>query len=51
MTLRLVIDARRLHDFGVGTYTRNLVRSLAEIDHANQYTLIMSGEPVIISVY
>ncbi len=46
MTLRLVIDARRLHDFGVGTYTRNLVRSLAEIDHVNQYTLIMSGEPV-----
>lgn len=46
MPLRIVIDARRLHDFGVGTYTRNLVRGLAKIDHANQYTLITSGEPV-----
>jgi glycosyltransferase involved in cell wall biosynthesis len=46
MPLRILIDARRLRDFGVGTYTRNLVRGLAKIDRANQYTLIVSGEPV-----
>src|SRR5437879_3856465 len=41
--LRIVIDARRLKDFGIGTYIRNLVRSLAEIDRRNQYTLITGG--------
>jgi glycosyltransferase involved in cell wall biosynthesis len=35
-----------LHDFGVGTYTRNLVRSLAKIDLVNQYTLVVGGQPV-----
>ncbi len=44
--LRILVDARRLRDFGVGTYTRNLIRSLAKIDLANRYTLIVSGEPV-----
>lgn len=44
--LRIVIDARRLRDFGVGTYTRNLIRSLAKIDRVNSYTLVMAGEPV-----
>jgi len=46
MPLRILIDARRLRDFGVGTYTRNLVRSLAKIDRANQYTLAVSGDPL-----
>ena len=41
MTFRVVIDARRIRDFGVGTYIRNLVRSLAQIDAANHYTLIV----------
>lgn len=27
--LRIVIDARKLHDYGIGTYVRNLVRQLA----------------------
>ncbi len=40
MPLRIVIDARRLADFGIGTYIRNLVRSLAQIDEVNQYSLI-----------
>jgi glycosyltransferase involved in cell wall biosynthesis len=33
------IDARKIQDFGIGTYVRNLVRSLAAIDAENQYVL------------
>lgn len=33
------IDARKLHDFGIGTYVRNLIYHLAEIDAENQYVL------------
>lgn len=36
----IVIDARRLRDFGIGTYIRNLVRSLGCLDRDNHYTLI-----------
>ena len=41
MPLRIALDTRRVGDFGIGTYIRNLVRSLAKIDHANQYTLVI----------
>ncbi len=41
MPLRIVLDARRIADFGIGTYIRNLVRSLAKIDSSNQYTLVI----------
>jgi glycosyltransferase involved in cell wall biosynthesis len=40
MPLRIVIDARRILDFGVGTYIRNLVQALGELDHENQYILV-----------
>jgi glycosyltransferase involved in cell wall biosynthesis len=43
MPLRIAIDVRRLKDFGIGTYIRNLVRSLGEVDHQNQY--ILAGRP------
>ncbi|HUA83000.1 MAG TPA: glycosyltransferase family 1 protein [Bryobacteraceae bacterium] len=38
--LHIVIDVRRIRDFGIGTYIRNLVRSLARLDSENRYTLI-----------
>jgi len=38
--LRIAIDARRVRDFGVGTYIRNLARALAAIDHSSEYTLV-----------
>ncbi|MGA3018068.1 MAG: glycosyltransferase family 1 protein [Bryobacteraceae bacterium] len=38
--LHIVIDARRLQDFGIGTYIRSLVRELGSIDSANRYTLV-----------
>jgi len=40
MPLHIAIDARRVRDFGVGTYIRSLVRALAEIDASNRYTLV-----------
>ena len=46
MPLRIVLDARRVSDFGIGTYIRNLVRALARLDQENQYTLITSAASV-----
>ncbi len=40
MPLRIAIDARRIGDFGVGTYLRNLIRGLAKQDRVNRYVLI-----------
>ena len=38
--MRIAIDARKLHDFGIGTYIRNLLRHLSRIDQANEYVLL-----------
>ena len=40
MPKHIVIDVRRLSDFGIGTYIRNLIHSLARLDTQNRYTLI-----------
>jgi glycosyltransferase involved in cell wall biosynthesis len=40
MAAHIVIDARRIRDFGIGTYIRSLVQALAAIDRTNQYTLV-----------
>ena len=37
--MRIGIDARKLHDFGIGTYIRNLVRHLSRLDHETEYVL------------
>jgi glycosyltransferase involved in cell wall biosynthesis len=42
--VRVAIDARKLHDFGIGTYIRNLLRHLARIDRENEFVLL-SHEP------
>jgi glycosyltransferase involved in cell wall biosynthesis len=34
------IDARKIQDFGIGTYIRNLVRALAALDAENRYVLL-----------
>jgi len=41
----ICIDARKLEDFGIGTYVRNLVVHLAEIDRENRYTLLVRVPP------
>lgn len=38
--MRIGIDARKLHDFGIGTYIRNLVRELARVDRNTEYVLL-----------
>jgi glycosyltransferase involved in cell wall biosynthesis len=42
--VRIGIDARKLHDFGIGTYIRNLVRHLARIDRQTEYVLFCRGD-------
>jgi glycosyltransferase involved in cell wall biosynthesis len=46
MPLRIALDTRRVADFGIGTYIRNLVRALARVDDHNQYKLITTERPV-----
>jgi glycosyltransferase involved in cell wall biosynthesis len=38
--VRIAIDARKLHDFGIGTYVRNLLRELARRDDDDAYVLL-----------
>ena len=38
------IDARKALDFGIGTYIRNLVRALAELDRESRYHLLVGSE-------
>jgi glycosyltransferase involved in cell wall biosynthesis len=38
--VRIAIDARKLHDFGIGTYIRNLLRQLGRLDHDTEYVLL-----------
>src|SRR3954467_12257116 len=39
-SVRIGIDARKLHDFGIGTYIRNLLRQLSRIDRETEYLLL-----------
>ncbi len=38
--MKIAIDARRIRDFGVGTYIRNLLRALGTIDPESDYRII-----------
>jgi glycosyltransferase involved in cell wall biosynthesis len=40
VSLHIVIDARRIRDFGIGTHIRSLVHALSAIDHDNRYTIV-----------
>jgi glycosyltransferase involved in cell wall biosynthesis len=40
MPLRILIDARSIRDFGIGTYIRNLVAGLGRIDADNRYIIV-----------
>ncbi len=44
MPLRIVVDVRRVRDFGIGTYIRSLLHALASIDQSNDYTLVALPE-------
>ena len=40
MALHIVIDARRIRDFGIGTHIRSLIHALSTIDKENRYTVV-----------
>jgi len=42
--VRIGIDARKLHDFGIGTYIRNLLRQLARLDRSTEFVLLARPE-------
>jgi glycosyltransferase involved in cell wall biosynthesis len=44
--VKIAIDIRRMTEFGVGTYIRNVVRTLGRLDHQNSYLLIGSPAKV-----
>ena len=44
--MRIGIDIRAIGDFGVGTYIRNVVRTLGKIDRQNDYLLIGEGDRI-----
>ena len=37
--VKIAIDIRRMTEFGIGTYIRNVVRALGRLDHDNEYLL------------
>jgi glycosyltransferase involved in cell wall biosynthesis len=39
-SVKIAIDIRRMTEFGVGTYIRNVVRTLGRLDHDTDYLLI-----------
>lgn len=42
MAKTIAIDARKIRDFGIGSYIRNLIRELGELDQENTY-LVFAG--------
>lgn len=40
---RVGIDARKVHDFGIGTYIRNLVTGLSRIDPDREYVIFQNS--------
>jgi glycosyltransferase involved in cell wall biosynthesis len=42
--VRIAIDARKLRDYGIGTYIRNLLRHLSRLDRSTEYVLLCRKE-------
>jgi glycosyltransferase involved in cell wall biosynthesis len=42
--VRIGIDGRKLHDFGIGTYIRNLLRQLARLDPSTEFVVLCRPE-------
>jgi glycosyltransferase involved in cell wall biosynthesis len=38
--MRIAIDIRRMYEFGLATYIRNVVRTLGRVDEVNEYFLV-----------
>jgi glycosyltransferase involved in cell wall biosynthesis len=44
--VRIGIDARKLHDFGIGTYIRNVLQHLARLDRQTEYVVLCRADDV-----
>jgi glycosyltransferase involved in cell wall biosynthesis len=44
--MRIGIDARKLHDFGIGTYLQNLLKELIRLDGDAQYVVLCRQDDV-----
>jgi len=44
--MRIGIDARKLHDFGIGTYLQNLLKELVRIDDDAEYVVLCRADDV-----
>jgi glycosyltransferase involved in cell wall biosynthesis len=42
--VRIAIDVRKLRDYGIGTYVRNLLRHLSRLDGSTEYVLLCREE-------
>lgn len=38
--MRIAIDARKLRDFGIGTYIRNILIELSRLDQTTEYVVL-----------
>ena len=45
--MKIAIDVRKISDFGIGTYIRNVVRTLGRLDRVNEYFLVGPPENVL----
>ena len=46
-SVKIAIDIRKISDFGIGTYIRNVVRTLGRLDRTNEYFLVGPPEKVL----
>ena len=44
--LRIAIDARKLRDFGIGTYIRNILIELSRLDRSTEYVVLCRPDDV-----
>jgi glycosyltransferase involved in cell wall biosynthesis len=44
MALKIAIDARRIRDFGIGTYIRNLINAFKALNATDHFILILSPD-------
>ena len=42
--MRIAIDARKLRDYGIGTYLRNLLRHLSRLDSQTEYVVFCRAD-------
>ncbi len=42
--MKIALELGKIHDFGVGTYSRNLVNHLSKIDAHNSYFLLLAAD-------